>query len=285
MNFDVKPTDASFGAFVTGLDLRHLGRSEFDDLYQTWLRYSLLIFPGQHLSQAEQVRFAKRFGAMEFDLAPISNVDKDGQLIKSDDNDMVKILKGNMEWHQDSTYMPVQAKGAVFTAHVVPDEGGETGWADMSAAYDALNPATQERIADLSAYHSLYYSQQKAGFTQKKQGSEYSGYGFFNQEPPLRPLVKIHPETGRSTLTIGRHAYGIPGLSPKDSEALLDDLVKNACQPPRVYHHHWTVGDAVIWDNRCLLHQARPWNMDIPRVMYHSRIAGDPKSESAAAGG
>lgn len=284
MNFDVKLTDASFGAFVTGLDLRHLGRSEFDDLYQTWLRYSLLIFPGQHLSQAEQVRFAKRFGAMEFDLAPISNVDKDGQLIKSDDNDMVKILKGNMEWHQDSTYMPVQAKGAVFTAHVVPDEGGETGWADMSAAYDALNPATQERIADLSAYHSLYYSQQKAGFTQKKQGSEYSGYGFFSQEPPLRPLVKIHPETGRSTLTIGRHAYGIPGLSPEDSEALLDGLVKDACQPPRVYHHRWVAGDAVIWDNRCLLHQARPWNMDIPRVMYHSRIAGDPKSESAAAG-
>ncbi|MEX0583185.1 MAG: TauD/TfdA family dioxygenase, partial [Sneathiella sp.] len=242
----------------------------------------LLIFPAQHLTKEEQVRFARRFGKMEFDLAPISNVDASGNLIKSDENDMVKILKGNMGWHQDSTYMPVQAKGAVFSAHVVPSTGGETGWADLSAAYEALDEATKTHIQDLKAYHSLYYSQQKAGFTQKKKDSEYSGYGLFDQEPPLRSLVKIHPETGRPALTIGRHAYNIPGLSTEESEKLLDELVDFTCQAPRVYHHHWEAGDSVIWDNRCLLHQATPWDMNEPRVMYHSRIAGDPEFEFAA---
>ena len=281
MNFQVKPVDATFGAIITGLDLKSLSEDDFADLYKTWLEFSLLIFPSQHLSTEEQVKFARRFGEMEFDLSSISNVDQAGNLIKSDENDRVKILKGNMGWHQDSTYMPVQAKGAVFSAHVVPSAGGETGWADLSAAYEALDESTRARIQDLKAYHSLYYSQQKAGFTQKKKDSEYSGYGFFDQDPPLRPLVKIHPETGRPALTIGRHAYNIPGLSEKESEELLEELVDFTCQKPRVYHHHWEVGDSVLWDNRCLLHQATPWDMNEPRIMYHSRIAGDPESEFA----
>ncbi|MCC3304248.1 TauD/TfdA dioxygenase family protein [Sneathiella sp. HT1-7] len=281
MNFNVKPVDATFGAVVTGLDLKSLGEADFSDLYANWLQYSLLIFPAQHLTTKQQVAFARRFGDMEFDLAPISNVDADGNLIKSNENDMVKILKGNMGWHQDSTYMPVQAKGAVFSAHVVPSEGGETGWADLTATYEALDQATRDLIQDMKAYHSLHYSQQKMGFTQKKKDSEYSGYGLHDLEPPLRPLVKTHPETGRPCLTIGRHAYGIPGLSEEKSEALLEELVDFTCQAPRIYHHHWEPGDVVIWDNRCLLHQATPWDMNQPRIMYHSRIAGDPKSELA----
>ncbi len=81
---------------------------------------------------------------------------------------------------------------------------------------------------------------------------------------------------------IGRHAYGIPGLDPDESERLLEELVDFACQPPRIYHHAWSPGDAVVWDNRCLLHRGRPWDMTEPRVMYHSRIAGDPATELAA---
>lgn len=281
MNFDVKPIEATFGAYVTGLDLRSLDEKDFADLYKTWLQYSLLVFPDQHLNTGDQVDFAKRFGQMEFDLAPISNVDKNGNLVKSDENDVVKILKGNMGWHQDSTYMPVQAKGAVFSAHVVPSKGGETGWADLTSAYEALDDDMKEKINDLKAYHSLDYSQQKLGFFQKKKDSEYSGYGLSNDAPPLRPLVKIHPETGRKCLTIGRHAFGIPGLGEAESEKLLAELVDFTVRAPRIYHHHWKPGDSVIWDNRCLLHQATPWDMNEPRVMYHSRIAGDPKSELA----
>jgi len=283
--FDVEPLDASFGAVVTGLRLAELDEAAFAALYRTWLDHALLIFPGQHLAQGEQIAFARRFGALEFDIAPISNVRPDGS-IRPDDgsDDAIKVLRGNMGWHCDSTYMPVQAKGAVFTAHVVPDAGGETGWADMRASWDALDPATQARIEPLSAYHSLRYSQGKLGHAHK-EGSAYSGYGMNIEEPPLRPLVKVHPETGRKCLMVGRHAYGIPGLEPAASERLLEDLVDFACQPPRVHHHAWTPGDAVVWDNRALMHRARPWDMSRPRVMYHSRIAGDAVSEgwSAAA--
>jgi alpha-ketoglutarate-dependent taurine dioxygenase len=198
------------------------------------------------------------------------------------DDDVVKVLKGNMDWHSDSTYMPVQAKGAVFTAHVVPSNGGETGWADMRAAYDALDGAMRGHLESLSAYHSLRYSQSKLGHVQKA-GSAYSGYGFHDQDPPLRPLIKVHPETGRPALLIGRHAYGIPGLDPEESERLLAELVEFACQPPRIYYHVWTPGDAAVWDNRCLLHRACPWDMHEPRRMYHARIAGDPQTEAGTA--
>jgi alpha-ketoglutarate-dependent taurine dioxygenase len=278
-SFEVAPLDASFGAQVIGLKLAEISDAAFEDLYRTWLDYALLVFPGQHLTNAEQIAFARRFGAPEFEIAPISNVRADGS-IRVDDgtDDAIKVLKGNMGWHTDSTYMPVQAKGAVFTAHVAPDEGGETGWADMRAAYDALDPVTRSRIEPLSAYHSLRYSQGKLGHTHKA-GSAYSGYGMDVAETPLRPLVKTHPETGRKCLTIGRHAHAIPGLAAAESERLLEELVAFACQPPRVYHHTWTPGDAVVWDNRCLLHRACPWDMTKPRVMYHSRIAGDPVSE------
>ena len=278
--FDIEPLDATFGAVVTGLKLAALDDATWRDLHATWLKYALLIFPGQYLSRYEQVTFAKRFGPLEFELAPISNVKSDGTVIADPDDDILKVLKGNMGWHCDSTYMPVQAKGAVFSARVVPKSGGATGWADMRAAYDALDENLRARVEGLAARHSLYYSQAKLGHFPKK-GSAYSGYGFHDGPVPLRPLVKVHPETGRKSLLIGRHAHNIPGMDADESERFLEKLVDFACRPPRVYHHQWTPGDVVVWDNRCLLHQATPWDMSEPRVMWHSRIAGDPASESA----
>ena len=130
--FDVAPLDASFGAVVTGLVLAALDEADFAALYAAWLDHALLIFPGQHLDRAQQIAFAGRFGPLEFNIAPISNVKADGTLrLEADNDDVVKVLKGNMGWHCDSTYMPVQAKGAVFTAHVVPDAGGEIGRAHV----------------------------------------------------------------------------------------------------------------------------------------------------------
>jgi alpha-ketoglutarate-dependent taurine dioxygenase len=283
--FDIAPLDASFGAVVTGLTLATLDDATFDALHRTWLDYALLIFPGQHLTRDQQIAFAKRFGPLEFDLAPISNVKADGSLrLEADNDDVIKVLKGNMGWHADSTYMPVQAKGAVFSARVATASGGETGWADMRAAYDALDEGMRARVEGLSAHHSLYYSQSKLGHDPRaKPASEYSGYGFHDGPVPLRPLVKTHPETGRKSLLIGRHAHAIPGMTEAQSERFLDELVDFACQPPRIWHHRWTPGDAVIWDNRCLLHRAMPWDMTEPRVMWHSRIAGDPVAEATLA--
>jgi alpha-ketoglutarate-dependent taurine dioxygenase len=272
--FEIRLLDASFGAVVTGLKLAELDEAAFAQLYRTWLDYALLIFPGQHLARDEQIAFARRFGAPEFEIAPISNVRPDGSVRPEDNADaVIKVLKGNMGWHCDSTYMPVQAKGAVFTCHVAPDEGGETGWADMRGAYDALDEATKARIGSLSAHHSLLYSQGKIGL------GDYTGYGMDQTDAPLRPLVKVHPETGRRCLMVGRHAHGVPGLAPDESERLLQQLADFAVEPPRVHHHQWTPGDAVVWDNRALMHRACPWDMTKPRIMYHSRIAGDPASE------
>ncbi len=135
----VEPLDRSFGAKVYDLTLADLDQIEASEIYELWLKYALLIFPAQNLSNDQQIKFAKNFGALEFDLSPISNVRNDGSIRDANDDDIVKSLRGNMEWHHDSTYMPIQAKGAVFTAHKVPSKGGETGWADMRAAYDGLS--------------------------------------------------------------------------------------------------------------------------------------------------
>ena len=283
--FDVEPLkDTTFGAVIRGIKAAEVDEPTFRALYDSWLQYALLIFPDQHLTREQQIAFAKRFGPLEFEMFAISNVRSDGSIRPEKDNDdVIKVLKGNMGWHHDSTYMPVQAKGAVFCAEVVPSVGGRTGFADMRAAYDALDGDLKKRIEGLSAYHSLHYSQAKLGHDAKRSDGQYNGYGFHDGAVPLRPLVKIQPETGRKSLLVGRHAHNIPGLEQAESDRLLKELVDFACQPPRIYHHDWTPGDAVVWDNRCLMHQATPWDMPQPRVMWHSRIAGDPASESALA--
>jgi len=278
----VEPVGATFGAVVTGFRIAELDDDTWQELHAIWLEYALLIFPGQYLTHDQQIAFARRFGPLEFEMSAISNVKEDGTLrLEKDNDDRIKILKGNMGWHADSTYMPVQAKGAVFSAEEVPTIGGRTGWADMRAAYDALDDETRAKVSGLAAFHSLHYSQSKLGHDTQKSDGAYSGYGLHDGPVPLRPLVKTHPETGRKSLLIGRHAHNIPGMDRTESERFLEGLVDFACQPPRTYHHAWTPGDAVVWDNRCLLHQATPWDMTQRRIMWHSRIAGDPQSESA----
>jgi alpha-ketoglutarate-dependent taurine dioxygenase len=274
--FRVEPLDATFGAVVREIELRALDDDTWAALYDTWLQYALLIFPDQFLTRPEQDEFARRFGDLEFPASPIANVDADGTLHSAPDDDRVKGLRGNEGWHHDSTYMPVQAKGAVFTAEIVPADGAATGFADMRAAYDALDEETRRRLEGLCAYHSLTYSQGRAGYLPSKRSAKggYEGYGYHDGEDPLRPLVKIHPETGRPNLLIGRHAYGVVGMDPEESERFLDGLTEQACRRPRTYHHQWTVGDAVVWDNRRLMHQATPFDMSQPRRMWHTRIAG-----------
>ena len=279
----VEPLDRSFGAKVYDLTLADLDQIEASEIYELWLKYALLIFPAQNLSNDQQIKFAKNFGALEFDLSPISNVRNDGSIRDANDDDIVKSLRGNMEWHHDSTYMPIQAKGAVFTAHKVPSKGGETGWADMRAAYDGLSQSMKEKINDLSAYHSYEWSQKERFGHKDPKVSEFNSYGFDIDPKPLRPLVKTHNETGQKCLTIGRHINKIPGMSDQEAQNLARELEEFACSNEDwVYHHSWEVGDAVIWDNRCLMHQDCMWDLSEGRIMYHSRIEGDPISEAAS---
>jgi len=284
----IEPLDVTLGAVVTGLKLPELDETTFDKLYATWLEYGLLVFPEQHLTKDEQLEFGRLFGEVDINM-PLSNIVRpDGTRIDEEDghgdDEMIRLLKGNEFWHCDATYRPVQTRGSVLSARVVPSDGGETEWADMAAAYDALDSGTKAQIADLSAYHSIFRSQSKLGHTVNEEyfGDESYRGRFANQDPPLRPLVKIHPETGRAALAIGRHAYSIAGMELDESERFLQDLVDFACQAPRIYRHAWSPGDAVVFDNRRLLHRMRPWDMIEERTLYISSIVGDPTTEFAA---
>lgn len=283
MSIAVKPVTPGFVAEVTQVDLSNLDDVTWAELYAAFLEYAVLVFPEQHLDDDAQGAFALRFGEVE-QLSPkqrgpnipISNKKPDGSLAAAGDY-QYQILKGNEGWHTDSTYMPLASKAAMLTAVVVPNEGGETEFADMRAAWEALSPEMQNKLEPLQAYHSLYYSQARAGFIHETDNQ----YGLHDKGAPLRPIVKVHPETGRKSLYTGRHAYGIPGMSEAESEALLDDLLQAACQPPRTYKHSWKVGDTVVWDNRCVLHRACPYDPRQMRTLRGSRISGDPATELA----
>ncbi|NKC16487.1 MAG: TauD/TfdA family dioxygenase [Gammaproteobacteria bacterium] len=276
--------DKSFGAIITGIDLSELDQAAWRVVEDAFHEFAALVFPAQFLSEKAQVAFGLRFGEIEIlrenaQAVRISNKKPDGTLYQAGDF-RFKTLRGNEGWHIDSTYMPLAAKAGLLSAIAVPPVGGETELADMRAGYDCLDEATRAEIAKLSAYHSLYASQAKLGYSV----ATGAGYGYHNKGAPLRPLVKVHPVTGRKALCIGRHAYRIPGMDDAKAQALLDGLLQRTCQGARVYTHHWTVGDLLVWDNRCVLHRARPYDFNEVRVLQGTRIAGDPATELAATG-
>jgi alpha-ketoglutarate-dependent taurine dioxygenase len=267
----IEPLPATLGATVRGIRLATLDDVTWQVVEDAFNTYALLLFPDQHLTDDEQMAFGRRFGQLEqgLTLAALSNVTPEGG-VRPTDGVVMQMLRGNEGWHTDSSYMPLAAKASMLSAHVVPPSGGETEWADMRAAYDALDDATKVRIAALSAFHSIRYSQAQLGFA-----DIVNSYGYDVEDPPLRPLVKVHPVTGRPALYIGRHAHAIPGLSTEESQRLLAELLEFACRPPRTYRHRWAPGDLAVWDNRCVLHHACVYDYREPRVMKHTRISGE----------
>jgi alpha-ketoglutarate-dependent taurine dioxygenase len=209
----ITPIDATLGAVVTDLDLARMDARTGKTVEEAFHEHAVLVFPCQNLSEEAQIGFANRFGELEL-LAPdpeqkavaISNQKPDGSVMGADEH-RFKSLRGNEGWHTDSSYMPLAAKASVLSAQAVPSAGGETEWADMRAAYDALDEATRRRIARLSAHHSLYHSQAKIGHVVETG----AGYGFHTKGAPLQPLVKVHPVTGRPAL---HRPSRIPGLRP-----------------------------------------------------------------------
>ncbi|MEM7366887.1 MAG: TauD/TfdA family dioxygenase, partial [Pseudomonadota bacterium] len=254
----------------------------FREIHEAFLAYGFLLFPGQFLSDAENIAFGERFGELEFGANPMSNQHRhrDGSYGKVFDIDTQRMRTnvGNEAWHTDSTYKPLSSKCAMLSAVTVPKTGGETALADQRAAYEALDQATRERIANLSAYHSTEFSQANdlGDFPPREQDSIYHGEAY------LRPMVKMHPETGRPSLFVGRHAFGIPGLARSESRALLKQLIDFVVSDEsRVYTHQWNEGDTLLWDNRYVLHRAMPYDYSEPRVLIGTRIAGDPETELA----
>ena len=281
MNFRVEPISSKvFGAVVSDVALVGIDDATFAELYKTFLEFGFLVFPGQSLSERENVEFAQRFGELEFGALPLANQSRseDGEFTQIIDVDTQRMRTniGNEAWHTDSTYWPVSSKCALLSAVKVPKQGGQTELADMRAGFATLPRELRQRVEALSAFHSTEYSQANdlGDFPQRDKNSIYHGEAY------LRPLVKTHPETGVKNLFIGRHAFGIPGLSRDESGQLLKSLLEHVVsEPSRVYRHQWHEGDLLIWDNRSLLHRACPYDYSEPRVLIGSRVKGDEASE------
>ena len=288
MGITVTPTGATLGAYVTGVALRSIDDLQWRAVEDAWHQHGVLVFPDQHLTNDEQIEFSKRVGSLERlaeaktttrrpDISRISNVTPEGVVVADQNAPNIRMIIGNMGWHSDSSFRPVPAKASLLSAHVVPTHGGATEFADMRAAFDALPDERKQQLDGLLGTHSYAYSQGKVGGLEE----------VFTPEARARmvdiehPIVRVHPATGRKSLFIGRHVYRVTGMTDDDAQAMLDELIAWACQPPRVFTHNWTVGDIVMWDNRCVLHRAQPWDMHEPRIMWHTRVAGDGVNEFA----
>jgi taurine dioxygenase len=277
----VVPTGGGLGAEVRGADLRRIGDEAFAAIHRAWLDNLVLLFRGQQLTDAELIAFSRRFG--ELDLAPVqetgrrfvegmpelyvvSNVLKDGEPIGS-------LGYGEAVWHTDMSYLPDPPMASMLYALEVPPTGGNTGFVNMYALYEALPADLKQRIEELrvkhdGTYNSGGYVRQGATPTDDPRASQ----GVFH------PLVCTHPETGRRMLYLGRrrNAY-IEHFDLTESEALLDTLWCYTDRAEFAWHTVWQVGDLVLWDNRCTMHRRDPFDPAARRVMHRTQIKGQAR--------
>ena len=284
----IEPGEGTLGAVVRDVRLSVLGEGEWRRIEGAFHRHAVLVFPEAHLSEAEHIAFSRRFGPLERTLSQrterqeislLSNVGKDGAVAKPDDK-LGLFLKGNRSWHTDSSFKKVGAKASLLRAVEVPASGGDTEWADMRAAWDALDLATQQRLEGLTAVHSYAWSQgQQVGGATILTSAEWDAL------PPVQhPVVRTHPATGRKNLYVGRHASHVVGMEVERGRALLRQLTEDACQPPRLFRHQWRRGDLAVWDNRCVLHRGHPWPFAERRVMKRTTVAGEGDNPWAIGG-
>jgi taurine dioxygenase len=268
----------AIGAEILDVDVgAPIDAASFAAIRDAFNQHSLLLFRGQTITEAQHVAFSRRFGNLQIhhlkqfltastpEIYVLSNVVEDGK------------PKGNHKegwnWHSDWSYMTKPSLGSVLYAREVPDEQGDTLFASMQAAYDALLPAMKQRIDGLKAVHSYagYYA---SAFADRAPLTEEQ-----KQRTPdvVHPVVRTHPETGRKSLYVGETiCKEICGLPPEESAALLAELNAHAVQADFVYRHRWQVGDLLAWDNRCTMHQATPYDdVKYRRVMHRTTIEGD----------
>jgi alpha-ketoglutarate-dependent 2,4-dichlorophenoxyacetate dioxygenase len=254
-----------FVAEVSPVDLR----SAFDQETLAQVRagmdeYGVLVFPDQHFTDEEQLDFAQRFDGQlhaktgisvlqksrlgkDEALTDISNLDENGEIMKSDDRRRMYSL-GNRLWHTDASFQDPPGRYSMLHARVVPPVPADTEFADMRAAYDALAEETKALIEGMRVHHSIAYSRQTLGF-------EFSQAELERLEGAIHPLVRDIPDSGRRSLYLASHASRILDWPVPDSRLLLRDLMEHATQPQFRYRHSWRVGDLVIWDNRATMHR------------------------------
>jgi alpha-ketoglutarate-dependent 2,4-dichlorophenoxyacetate dioxygenase len=298
MSLSIRPIHPVFVGEVSGIDIaRPLSREEVAALEAGMDRHAVLVYHDQTLTDEQQMAFSRHFGPLEDarggnitrpedkrlpeGMNDVSNLGRDGQPLDRASRQRLFNL-GNMLWHSDSSFRPVPAKYSLLSARVVNPVGGNTEFADMRAAYDALDAATKTLIEDLVCEHSLMYSRGSLGML------DYSEEERAMFRPVRQRLVRTHPVTGRKSLYLSSHAGAIAGMPMPEARILLRDLTEHATQPPFVYVHTWRPRDLVMWDNRQVMHRVRRYDERQPRDMRRTTVAGDAPTTAqleAAVGG
>jgi alpha-ketoglutarate-dependent 2,4-dichlorophenoxyacetate dioxygenase len=284
MAMTIRKLHPLFVGEVTGVNLtRPLANSEAAAIEAAMDEYAVLVFPGQDITDEQQLAFSANFGEREQGrggtvakaadarlmpgLADVSNLGKDGKPMPRDDRVHLFNL-GNCLWHSDSSFRAIPAKFSLLSARVVNPKGGNTEFADMRAAYDALDDETKAEIEDMICEHSLMYSRGSLGFL------DYTDEEKQLFKPVLQRLVRTHPVHGRKSLYLSSHAGAIKGMTVPEARLLLRDLTEHATQPEFVYVHKWTLHDLVMWDNRQTMHRVRRYDQSQPRDMRRATVAG-----------
>jgi len=292
MSITVEQLHPLFAGQVTGVDLREpLDDATIKEIDTAISRLGVLVFPNQFITDAQQMEFSRRFGDLETtvklyrtDYTPrldphvsdVSNLDENNQIRGKDDRLRLNAL-GNRLWHSDSSFKRVPARFSLLSARAIPSEGGETQFADMRAAWDALPERTKARLDGLICEHTQLFSRGKIGFT------DWSEEERVKMAPVPQVLVRTHPGSGRQSLYLSSHAGRIRGMEEPEARMLLLDLTEHATQERFVYSHRWTVGDLVMWDNRCTMHRARAYDETQVRDMHRTTVSdGRPTVAEAA---
>ncbi len=275
-----RPLAPAFGAEISGVDIAGgVGNADFAEIARLFNDYSVLVFRGQQIDDAQQIAFSQRFGPLEStvrsnagagsEIAVISNVDPEtGAILPVEDWRNV-YNSGNEMWHSDSSFKRVPATASLLSGREVPPEGGETEFATGRAAWDGLDDALKEELEDLVAIHDFAYSR---GLIRSDLVDEAQR----RETPPVpQAVVRRNPANGRRNLYAGAHASHIRGRDVEASRAFLRRLTGRIVQQRYRYAHSWRQGDLVMWDNRCCLHRGRPWNKaEYRRVMHRTTVAG-----------
>ena len=285
MAIEIQPLTPHIGARLTGIDTtRPLTAAEIAAIDAGMDKYAVLVLPGQNLTDEQQLAFSRNFGPLEEGansavrnselrldpaFADVSNLDKDGQKLGRDNKRRMAAL-GNRLWHSDASFRAVPAKYSILSGRIVTDNGGNTEFADMRAAYDALDAATRAEVEDLICEHSLIYSRGQLGF------SEFLPDERVAMKPVLQRLVRTHPSSGRKSLFLAAHIGTIVGWPRPEAMAFVRDLMEHATQEAFVYAHRWTTHDLVIWDNRATMHRVRRFDdLTITRDMRRTTTRCD----------
>ena len=276
--FAVRPLTQRLGAEISGVSLaENISPDLFRAVYDAFLRYQVLLFPPQDVPPGRQVAFARHFGEVQIhvmnqyhadgfpELYRLSNLDENGNPNGRHPD------KGTLAWHTDGSWSRVTGQATIIYGEVMPDTGGETHFCDMYGAYERLDPAWKARIADMRAVHNLDFSRTR------RHGEDPMTAEQRAAKPPVdHPIVRTHPETGRKCIYLGDHAEYIVGMPYGEGRALIEELNGLAVHPDLTYEHRWKAGELIVWDNRCVMHRATPYDPATQRrVIRRCTVLGE----------